>query len=187
MPHHLSFLKSEMDSLWQSHYWYTRQVIRDAVSNSPCLNVDLDALYENQDDLGANFAKLTDNKKAGTKLTAALKEHITIAVNIVLAAIKGEDIKKLYAQWQVNASEIAEIYHHYNHCIKFKTMNKHMQEHLDTTLAEAVAIIEGNCAESYETGEVALAHVRVMAAYIASKFPCNETSDSLDHHCNKCK
>lgn len=49
-------LKLQMDRLWNDHYWYTRQIVRDAASNDKCLTVDLNDLYENQDDLGKNFA-----------------------------------------------------------------------------------------------------------------------------------
>jgi hypothetical protein len=166
----ISELKLQEDRLWGTHYWNTREVIRDAVNSDQCLEVDLNSLYDNQIDIGTNFGELTKNKKAGRALSKALKIHIDIAVQIVLAAIKGESIENLYLKWQENASDIARVYHKYHHEIKYKKMNKMMQIHLETTLAEATAIIEKDCVKSYETGEIALNHIYMMSDYILSTF-----------------
>lgn len=163
-------LKLEQDRLWNDHYWYTRQVVRDAAAKDKCLDVDLKALYENQTNLGNNFAKLTHCKRAGKKLAEELTIHITIAVQIVTAAINNQPIDKLYLQWKKNATDIANVYHKYNECIRFKKINRLLQEHLETTLNEAVAIIRGDCKTSYETGEIAQEHALMMADYINSKF-----------------
>lgn len=163
-------LKLEQDRLWADHYYLTRQVIRDAVNKDPCLDVDLKALYQNQKDLGRNFGMLTGNRGAGDKLAAELKYHIDIAVKIVTTAIQGKPVDKLYADWQQNAIAIAKIYHRYNKSIEFDEINHMMQEHLSTTLAEAVAIIQKNCAESQAKGQAALNHIRMMSSYINSNF-----------------
>jgi len=157
-------------NLWTAHFWLTREVVTDATYGIPCLNEDLAALYQNQKDLGHNFGELTKNREAGEKLAHLLKEHIRIAVEIVQAAIAGKDILNLYAEWKYNASEIAETYHKYNKKLKYKEMNKMMQEHLSTTLNEAVAIITKECKESRERGDIALEHIIHMADYINSKF-----------------
>lgn len=162
-------LKINQARLWVSHYWSTREVIRDAVSNSPCLTIDLTGLYVNQDKLGLNFGKLT-TKRGGRKLANALRDHITIAVEIVVATIQGKPIDQLYKTWSLNATDIAEIYHKYNHQIQLGVINKLMQEHLKTTLDEAIAIISGDCQKSAATGTIALGHVNMMADYINSKF-----------------
>lgn len=163
-------LKLEQDRLWADHYYLTRQVIRDAVNKDPCLDVDLKALYQNQKDLGRNFGNLTGNKKTGDKLANALKYHIETAVEIVTAAIQGKSIDDLYKEWQQNATEIAQIYHRYNPSIDLKEMNRMMQEHLSTTLAEAVAIVKKDCAASQAKGKIALEHVRMMSSYINANF-----------------
>jgi hypothetical protein len=168
----LKALKLQQGHLWDDHFWYTREVVRDAASGSSCFDVDSEALYENQDRLGENFALLTANQKAGDALAAALTVHIDIAIRIVSAALAGNDISELYKVWQENATRIAKIYHKYHCPIKFSIINEMMQEHLETTLAEAVAIISGNCRESYEKGEIALNHIRMMSAYLNSTFKC---------------
>jgi hypothetical protein len=155
--------------LWSSHYYLTREVIRDAATNSPCLNEDVKALLQNQQDLGDSFASLT-NKKAGKRLAKALTEHINIAIEIVTASIKKQPTDQLVANWQSNASDIAKIYNKYNSKIKYSKMNETMQVHLNTTLAEATAILKGQCAASQSAGQVALNHINMMSAYISSSF-----------------
>ena len=164
------YLKLEQDRLWGDHYWQTREVIRDAASNSPCLNVDVKSLFKNQVYLGRNFYKLTRNKTAGKHLAKELTIHIEIALEIVTLAIKGKSIDKAYKRWQENGRDVAKVYHKYHPKIEFHEMNRHMQTHLSTTLAEAVAIIQGTCEESYIAGKVALEHIRTMSSYINSKF-----------------
>jgi hypothetical protein len=168
----LKALKLQQGQLWDDHYWRTREVIRDAASKSPCFEVDSEALYNNQDRLGENFSRLTGNEKAGIKLAKELRIHIDIAIGIVESALLGKDITNLYKVWQENATLIAKIYHKYHCPIKFKKMNEMMQEHLATTLAEAVAIISGTCKESQEAGDIALVHIRMMSAYLNSTFEC---------------
>jgi hypothetical protein len=168
----LKALKLQQDRLWGDHFWETRAVVIDAATGNPCLTVDLKTLYENQANLGANFAALTGKKRAGEKLAAALTQHITIAVEIVLAAIANQSIDALYKQWQENAEVVAGIYHHYHHPIKFRKINQFMQGHLETTLNEAVAIIKGDCVASDAAGKIALEHIRMMADYLNSKFHC---------------
>src|SRR5437868_13603134 len=126
-------LKIEQDRLWGDHYWLTRQLIYDAVYGIPCLPQDLEALNQNQRDLGENFGKLVCSTNAGNKLTARLLEHIAIAVKIVLAAIQGDTatVQQQYALWVINAKQIAAIYNKYNSCIKLKVITQFMLGHLD--------------------------------------------------------
>lgn len=167
---HTNELKLEQARLWEDHFWKTRIVVQAAASSNACLAADIKTLYANQDELGTNFGQLTRNVNAGKELAKELREHIRIAIEIVVAALAKKPTDALYKQWQKNATAIAEVYHKYNRNIRFETVNKLMQEHLKTTLAEAVAIIGGNCEDSVKKGDVALHHVREMADYINSKF-----------------
>lgn len=141
-----------------------------AASSNSCLTADVETLYANQDELGANFGRLTANEKAGRKLATVLREHIRIAIEIVTAAIAGQPTDTLYAEWQANAVAISRVYAKYDPNISFEKINALFQEHLASTLAEAVAIIQGKCKKSVVLGDAALAHIRVMADYLNSKF-----------------
>lgn len=163
-------LKVEHGMLWVDHFYLTRQVIRDAVAGSVCLGAELNELLKNQENIGNNFAEMTRHRDAGNVLTVLLKQHIQIAVEIVKAAIAGQSIDNLNAQWKNNGNEIAACYHKYNYHIPYEEMSKMMQDHLKTTLDEAVAIIQKNCDQSVVKGDIALAHLKHMAHYINSKF-----------------
>ena len=162
--------KLEYDRLWSDHHWETREVIRDAVSNSPCFDVDKNALMENQEKLGRVFGKLTKNAKAGEELTKALKEHINIAIELVTAAKTGKATDPILSRWQQNADEISMIYRKNHKRIPLLPTKRMMQNHLETTLAEALAIVKGDCTESYEKGEIALDHIRMMAQFLNNAF-----------------
>lgn len=163
-------LELQQDRLWSSHYWLTREVIRDAASKSPCLDADVAALMNNQKELGSNFAALTNNSKAGRELAKELTTHIEIAIEIVKMAIAGKNTDDLYKKWQANATQIAKIYNKYNRKIRLSKIDHMMQKHLSTTLAEAVAIIKGKCKDSQKLGYAALEHIQDMSDYINSKF-----------------
>jgi len=165
-------LKVQMRDLWTDHYYQTREVITDAATQNPCFAVNLEALLTNQDNIGANFGKLVCNAKAGSKLAVELRRHIDIAVLIVVALINQQPIDQLYQLWRENADAIAAIYHKYNRCIRYETIKELLYGHLDTTAAEAVAIIAGDCVLSQTTGAEALHHIREMVDYIDSKFKC---------------
>src|SRR3990167_9986672 len=126
--------------LWSSHFWLTRQVVRDAATHSPCLAADLAELHKNQDELGANFAHLTHNPAAGVALAKELHKHIDIAVEIVQLAAQHKDITDAYKRWQTNAMDIAWVYSHFHHRIDYRTVQHHMLYHLSSTLEEATAI-----------------------------------------------
>lgn len=156
--------------LWSDHYYLTRQVIVAAVHQLSCLQQNLNSLYDNQRALGVNFTELTCCKKAGTELTAELIVHINIAVQIVTAAINNQPTDVLYASWLQNANRIAAIYHRHNRCIKLVEITHHMIMHLETTLQEAVAVIQKDCEASETAGATALTQIQEMALYIARAF-----------------
>lgn len=159
----------DQNLLWSSHFYLTRQLLFAVVNNSCVTNFE-DQLLANQDLIGANFGALVDRKSAAKALSTLLREHIRIAVEIVGAASKGESINKLYEEWKLNAAEIGRCYHKYHQQIKERKIIKMMETHLKTTLDEATAILGGDCAKSVVTGDIALAHVKMMAEYIGSTF-----------------
>lgn len=158
------------DRLWGNHYWQTREVISSAYANGPCLNIHINTLYEYVEMQGDNFGVLVKNRAAGIKLGLALRKHITVAIQIVQAGMGKKSITGLYEEWQINASDIANIYSTYNRKISYSKINMYMQSHLRTTLAEAMEIINGDCKEAYKKGEIALAHIEEMSQYIMSRF-----------------
>jgi len=139
-------LRQGMRKLWEDHITWTRLYIVSATSDLPDKDATAKRLLQNQTDIG-NAIKPFYGDAAGEKLTALLKDHILIAVDIIDAAKKGDGARKDAAvkKWTANADEIAAFLSGANPknwpSAEMKTM---MREHLDATTAELVARLQKN-------------------------------------------
>src|SRR5687767_979385 len=97
-----------MRKLWEDHIIWTRQFIVSAAADLPDKGPATDRLLKNQDDIG-DAIKPYYGSDAGEKLDKLLKEHITIAAEIVTAAKASDSGKQDDAtkRWFTNADEIA--------------------------------------------------------------------------------
>ncbi len=107
LQHKPSF-RAGMRKLWSDHIIWTRQYITSAVSDSPDAGAAAGRLLKNQEHIGNAIAPFY-GEAAGAALTNLLKQHITIAVELVAAAKANDQAK--FAQedqnWTKNAEEIA--------------------------------------------------------------------------------
>src|SRR5688572_28980658 len=128
--------RSDMRKLWEDHVTWTRVYVIDAVSDLPSKAATAERLLRNQADIG-NAIKPFYGQAAGDKLTTLLKEHITIATEVVAAAKAGDTAKKDAAaqRWGANADEIATFLSGANPNWPLADMKHHMKEHLDLTTA----------------------------------------------------
>ncbi|HEY7088469.1 MAG TPA: hypothetical protein VH518_10295, partial [Tepidisphaeraceae bacterium] len=103
-----SDLRSAMHKLWEDHITWTRLYIISATSDLPDKAETAKRLLQNQVDIG-NAIKPFYGEPAGEKLTALLKDHILIAVDLIDAAKAGNTAKKEDAakRWNANADQIA--------------------------------------------------------------------------------
>ena len=94
----------------------------------------------NQEDIGNAIAKFY-GAPAGQQLTTLLKEHITIAVDLIKAAKAGDKASQTQAdaRWQQNAVQIAEFLSKANPHWPKDALVDLMKKHLSTTTAEVVA------------------------------------------------
>ncbi len=101
-------LRQNMRQLWSDHVFWTRDYIVAAVAGTPGQQAAAARLLKNQEQIGAAVASYY-GKAAGDRLTALLKEHITIAVDVIAAAKAHGDAKYQAAdsKWQQNATDIA--------------------------------------------------------------------------------
>jgi hypothetical protein len=139
-------LRQGMRKLWEDHITWTRLYIVSATSDLPDKDATAKRLLQNQTDIG-NAVKPFYGDAAGEKLTALLKDHILIAVDIIDAAKKGDDAKKNAAvqKWTANADEIAAFLSGANpKNWPAADMKRMMREHLDATTAELVARLQKN-------------------------------------------
>lgn len=135
-----------MDKLWEDHVTWTRMYIISATSELPDTDVAAQRLLQNQADIG-NALKSVYGDEAGEQLTFLLNDHILIAVDLLAAAKAGgtpefEDASK---RWYKNADEIAAFLSSANpkHWT-LDDMQFMMRAHLDLTLEEAAARLNGN-------------------------------------------
>jgi hypothetical protein len=137
-------LRQGMRKLWEDHITWTRLYIVSATADLPDKDAAARRLLQNQSDIG-NAIKPFYGAAAGDKLTALLKDHILIAVEIVDAAKKGETARKDAAvqRWTANADEIATCLSGANpKNWPVAEMKKMMRDHLDFTTAELVARLQ---------------------------------------------
>jgi hypothetical protein len=139
-------LHDEMRRLWEDHITWTRLFIVSASADLPDLQATTERLLRNQKDIG-DAIKPFYGRAAGERLTALLREHIMGAANLVLAAKAGDQpaVERHTRAWYRNANEIADFLSEANprHWPRGQ-MRSMMREHLDLTLKEAVAHLQGD-------------------------------------------
>jgi hypothetical protein len=101
-------LNAAMRRLWADHVIWTRQYVVAAVGGYPDADAAAARLLKNQEDIG-NAVVPFYGESAGTALTDLLKQHISIAVELIEAAKAGDQdtFQEKDAAWDGNAREIA--------------------------------------------------------------------------------
>jgi hypothetical protein len=140
-------LKSDMRKLWEDHIIWTRNVIFNIIDELPGTAEAVNRLLQNQTDIG-NAIKPYYGNSAGNQLTALLRDHITIAADLLTALDDGNTaaFNAAYAQWVANADAIAALLSSVNPNWPLEEMKAMMHEHLEATAAEALARKTGNYA-----------------------------------------
>jgi hypothetical protein len=133
-------LKMSMRKLWTDHTVWTRDYIVAAVDDKPDATAAANRLMKNQEDIGRAIAGYY-GPAAGQQLTTLLKEHISIAVDLIKAAKAGNKTAQQQAddRWQKNAVDIATFLSKANPNWPQATLVDMMKKHLSTTTAEVVA------------------------------------------------
>ena len=135
-----------MDKLWEDHVTWTRMYIISATSSLPDADAAAQRLLQNQVDIG-NAIKPLYGDQAGDQLTALLKDHILIAVDLLAAAKSGDKagFKAASKSWYDNADQIAAFLNQANpDNWPLNDMRAMMKTHLDLTLDEATARLKGD-------------------------------------------
>jgi hypothetical protein len=133
-------LKSDMRKLWEDHITWTRNVIFNIIDDLPGTTEAVNRLLQNQTDIG-NAIKPFYGEAAGNQLTALLREHITIAAELLTALKAGNTtaFNDANARWYANADAIATFLSAANPNWPLDEMKAMMREHLDATATEALA------------------------------------------------
>ena len=169
--------QAEMRRLWFEHVEWTRLAIVDFASGSPGLKATLNRLLQNQNDIG-DAVKPFYGKAAGQKLTALLREHILIAVDVLKAAKSGNKAatNRQLARWNANADVISAFLSKANpKNWPEAAVRSMMREHLALTTSEAVARLQGRWAADVKAAdavEKAMLHMAdTISAGIVAQFP----------------
>lgn len=137
-----------MRVLWEDHIVWTRQFIVSAATLStdlPDISATTDRLLANQADIGDAFRPFYGDA-VGDAVTALLRDHILTAAELIAAAKAGHTAATdaASAAWYANADDIAAALNGVNpRYWDLAHMKAMMRVHLDRTLEEAVARLQG--------------------------------------------
>ena len=133
-------LRMAMHKLWEDHIVWTRNVILNIMDDLPGTDQAVNRLLQNQDDIG-NAVKPFYGEAGGKELTRLLREHITVAADLLKAAKANNNsaFEAANKKWFVNADEISGFLNKANPNWKLEDMKKMMHDHLNLTTEEAVA------------------------------------------------
>lgn len=161
-------LKQDMRKLWTDHVVWTRDYIVAAVGDQPNAQASANRLLKNQEDIG-NAVAMYYGKDAGATLTTLLKEHITIAVDLIKAAKAGDKAAQGQAdkKWQQNATDIADFLSKANPNWPRATLVDLMKMHLSTTTNEVVARLNKNWDEDVRAFDEVYSHILKMSDALA--------------------
>ena len=157
-------LRQDMRKLWTDHVVWTRDYIVAAVGDQPDAQAAATRLLKNQEDIGNAIAGVY-GKPAGDKLTSLLKEHITIAVDIIKFAKAGDKSSQSAAdaKWKKNAEDIADFLSKANPNWPRATLVEMMNKHLSTTTDEVVARLTKNWDADVKAYDAVYNHILMMA------------------------
>jgi len=169
--------RNAMRQLWEDHVAWTRLYIVSVAADLPDKDLVTQRLLQNQTDIG-NAIKPFYGDQAGDKLTALLTDHILGAAEL-LAAAKAGDTAKVDAasqKWYANADDIAAFLSSANpKAWPLADMQAGMKMHLDLTLEEAVARLQGKFADDIRDYDKVHEHILgladLLSSGIISQFP----------------
>lgn len=169
-------LRNDMRRLWEDHVTWTRLAIISLTTASPDTEATVGRLLRNQDDIGKAVARFY-GPAAGTELARLLREHITIAAELIAAAKAGNqpELAQAQARWETNADQIALFLSRANPRWKLAPTRAMLHEHLRLTTNEAVARLQGDWAADVsaydEIHRQALHMADMLSAGILAQFP----------------
>ena len=132
--------------LWEDHITWTRMVIigvLDCLDGNDVYTARLLKNYEDMEDALMPYYERDDVEALGD----LIKDHLTIAASILVAARDGdtEQMNALIVTWRANGDALAKQMNAMNPKFwPFESTAAMWQEHVDVTLAEATAHLTGD-------------------------------------------
>lgn len=162
--------RAAMRKLWEDHITWTRLYIVSAAAGLPDKDLTAGRLLQNQADIG-NAIKPYYGGAAGNTLTSLLRAHILGAVELIAAAKAGDQgkVRSASAKWYSNADQIATFLSGANpKAWPASQMKAGMKMHLDLTLAEATARLQGKYAADIQDYDKVHNHILGLADLLST-------------------
>lgn len=162
--------RNVMRKLWEDHITWTRLYIISVAADLSDKDLVAQRLLQNQTDIG-DAIKPYYGDEAGAKLTALLTDHILGAADLLAAAKAGDQAKVDAAskKWYANADDIASFLSNANSkAWPLAEMKAGMKMHLDLTLAEATARLQGKFANDIKDYDKVHDHILGLADLLSS-------------------
>ena len=176
MATHAEPVRLALRKLWTDHVIWTREYIVAAVAGTPDTDAAATRLLKNQDDIGAAIVPYY-GAAAGEALTALLRDHILIAVDLVAAAKSGNGaaFARHDARWSDNAAQIARFLAGANPNWPEPDVLDLLALHLKLTKDEAVARLTNDWGADVKAFDDILTEITVLADALhdglAAQFP----------------
>jgi len=160
----------DMRKLWTDHTVWTRDYIIAAAAGSPDADAAAARLMKNQEDIGNALAPYY-GADAGKKVTELLKQHISIAVNLIKAAKAGDSAGVTAQQklWSDNANQIADYLASANpNNWSQADLRAMMAKHLQTTTDEVLARLHKDWSGDVKAYDAVYDHILTMSDALSS-------------------
>lgn len=171
----------DMRELWSDHALWTRNVIINIIDDAPGTTEAVNRLLQNQDDIGDAIRPYYGDA-GGDGLTTLLREHITIAADLLNAANIGDTdaFNTANTSWYANANDIAAFLNTANpDFFPLADWQLMMKDHLDLTLEEATARLNGDYAADVAAFDEISEQILMMADMLAEGI-ANQHPDQFD-------
>lgn len=168
-------LRERFRLLWEQHVYWTRMLIISIAAGLPDLEATTKRLLRNAPDMGRLFGRFY-GPDVCAEITRLIRDHLTIAAELVNAAKAGDERATADAErrWYANGEEIVCYLVHINPCWSAECLRAMWFEHLRLTKDEAVHRINGEYPRDIETFDrvekEALMMANEFAAGISSQF-----------------
>jgi hypothetical protein len=162
--------QDQMRKLWEDHITWTRLYIVSFAADLPDQDLTAQRLLRNQTDIG-DAIKPFYGEDAGNQLTALLEEHIQGAVDLLAAAKAGDQaaVETASANWYANADAIAAFLNSANpESWPLADLQAEMKMHLDLTLEEATARLNGDFAADIAAYDEVHDHILKLADLLSA-------------------
>jgi hypothetical protein len=161
-------LKLQMRKLWMDHAIWVRGFIVDLLADLPSIDYTIERLLKNQDQMGNCFRSFFGDV-ATDNIISLLREHITIAMNL-LKAIRSGNINAvaLEEQWIKNSENISILFATILPCYSKDELIDMFSTCMIMTKYQFIARMDGDYNADIMYFDMGLHHVVTISDYLSN-------------------